>query len=245
MTLVTRREAAAALGYSYRSLVTLMHRRPDRWPAPAGTRRVGRATALVYHLDQMRAAAGDRPLSSRIGDAASLSDEDGLITCLECGRRMRGLGVHLPRVHGITGDEYRVLHHLPATGALTADVTRAHQSEIHRDMLAADPTMLDHLTAYQTPEHMAEMTAKNRGPVRESHLIPLAQQHRAPGRAYGVQRMAEQRAAMLDATVHAHGYESVDDAIAKTRHLSERAAAAATGLGASTIHRRRMSDPAA
>lgn len=247
MTEVTRAEAAEILGYSPSSMAAIMRRQPDRWPKPVGTRRMpSGATALVYDLDQMRSAAGGtRPAPSELTGAASLSDDDGLITCLNCERRFRFLAPHLRHAHGQTPDEYRAEHRLPKTASMQADVLRLTMREIRLEMLAEDPTSLDHLKRYHAAEYTRELAQRAADAVRESHTIPLAREHRAPGRAYAVQRMVEQRLAKLDAAAREHGYQDVDDAVRSTLHLSARAAARATGLSPQTITRRRADLPQA
>lgn len=237
---VTRHEAAEILGYTYRSLTTLMNRHPDRWPQSVGKRKVGRVWQLTYDLEALKAAAGiskitDKPLTK----AASLSDADGLITCLYCGRRFRALARHLSAAHDTTAAEYRAEHNLPATGATVADITRVRTRETVRASLAADPTMLDHLKPYQTSDRARELGKRAADSVRASQQIPLAQEHRLPGRQYAVARMVEQRLKKLDEAARAHGYADADDAVAATSHLSAKAAARVTGLSAQTITRRR------
>lgn len=239
MTEVTRREAAEILGYGWRSLISLMSRQPERWPAPVGFTLVRGHRTPTYDLDKMRRAAGGSVSDDPLRKASSLSDADGIITCLDCGKRFRALGVHLVRTHGITAAEYRISHHLPATGSTVADVTRTQMRATHRKMLTADPTMLDHLAPWQSKERAAELGRRSADAVRESHTIPLAREHRLPGQQYAASQMLKARMEKLEATVRAHGYVSVADAVEQTKDLSAAAAARATGLGASTIRRRR------
>ncbi len=35
------------------------------------------------------------------------------ITCLLCGKQLRRLAVHLPKVHNMTGDDYRTKYGIP------------------------------------------------------------------------------------------------------------------------------------
>ena len=236
--LVTRRQAAEILGYTHRSLATLMSRHPDVWPDPVGETRVAGQRTHLYDLDALKAAAGVYT-GAKLPHRASLSDPDGLITCLYCDRRFRALSTHLRRAHGVTAAEYRAEHHLPATGSMVADVTRHAAQERKLRELADDPTALDHLKPYHSAEWMAGMTARNREAVRASHGIPLATEHRAPGRAHAVRQMVAARLAKLDASARDHGYTDAADAVARTKHLSAKAAARATGLSPQTIRRRR------
>lgn len=56
-----------------------------------------------------------------------------LIECLECGRCFRRLGCHLPRVHGLTMDQYREKYGLPWRRGLTS----AASSQSYSDAMAA------------------------------------------------------------------------------------------------------------
>lgn len=236
---VTRREAAGILGYSDKSLASLMNRNPARWPAPVRTLKTGRTTSHLYDLDALREAAGTVG-EGRFGKGASLSGADGLITCLYCGRQYRALGTHLARAHGTNATDYRAEHNLPRTGSMMSDVTRTLEQTTRRQMLADDPSILDHLKPYHTAEHLSEIGQRGVDAVRASHTIPLAEEHRRPGREYAVSRMLEQRMIQLTRKTQAHGYADVDDAIAQTLHLPAKAAARVTGLSASTITRWRQ-----
>ena len=118
--LVTRTEAAPLLGYADgESLGLTMRRRPDRWPAPVACR-IRRHT-LLWDLAELK-AADYRP--GPVGPGTTVSDSDGMIPCLECGRRFRGLARHLD-THQLSAAQYRARHSLPPDAALAADRTRA------------------------------------------------------------------------------------------------------------------------
>ncbi|WP_157831554.1 Lsr2 dimerization domain-containing protein [Microbacterium hominis] len=190
--------------------------------------------------DPDRKPSPERPDSTRIGDHASMSGADGLVECLYCGHRARLLTPHLKHRHGVTAAEYRAEHNLPASASMMADADRARSSSKRRQMITEDPSRLDHLRQWHSPEHLKQMNAAAVEKVRASHQDETAREHRRPGRAYAAARMMEQRQRALAATVQSHGYDHVVDAIDKTRHLSTREAARLTGLGATTIARYRV-----
>jgi len=226
-TLVTRGEAGAMLGYSATSLATLMHRHPDRWPDPVALLRVGRVWQKLWNAAELRAAAPPTQATERRGARATVSDPDGLLTCLECNIRLRGL----------TAAEYRERHRLPATGALQADGLRQAGSERQRAILADDPAALDHLRPWQDPSHLDAIRSAAVETHHETRGRPLVRAHRAPGQRAGVQAMLDSRQAKLDATAVAAGYESLEDAVRRTADLSAREAAARVGVGESTVRR--------
>jgi predicted transcriptional regulator len=45
-------------------------------------------------------------------------ERDGVLQCLECGVRYRGIAQHVRQKHGIDPDDYRRDHELPRTLAL-------------------------------------------------------------------------------------------------------------------------------
>lgn len=229
--LVTRVEASTALGYSTTSLASLMSRHPDRWPGPVAALRVGRVWQLLWDLDELIAAAPQGSIRGRRGARPTVTDEDGILTCLECGRRFRALGVHLRRAHGMTSAEYREAHRLPRSAALAADSTRA----LGWERMQAEDT--SHLDVYRTRERLAEMLPASVEAIRETRDYPIVREHRLPGRQHAVTVMAERRAAALEARVVARGYASLADGIEQTRDLSSRAAGAALGIGATSVLR--------
>ena len=238
--IVSRAEASEALGYSPSSLTTMMSRNPDRWPAPVGRRKDGRTWKPVYDLHAMIEAAGHTGArSTRIGDGATISDDDGLLTCLECGRRFRGLGSHLRRAHGLTGAEYREAHGLPVTAALSGDGTRRLQQDEGR--ARRDAGELAHLAPYQSPEHLREIGQEkgSEDPSAASRDHEAVKRNRRPGQEHAVVRMVAARARKLDEAARAHGYLNAADAVEKTLGMPAKAAARATGLSPQTITRRR------
>jgi hypothetical protein len=239
--LVSRREAAEILGYSLRSLETLMSRTPARWPKPVSRQKRGRTWVPLYSLRQLQATAGASPdpeLLRGMG-GATVSDEDGLIVCLECNRRFRSLSGHL-RTHGLTSAEYRERHCLPATAALSSDATRLASQSYWRSRLADDPAALDHLTQYHDPARLDEMRERGIEKHHETRDYEVVRENRLPGQRRGVEAMVAARLAKLDAAVREHGYTTVEAAVIATREMSMKAAARATGLSEQTVKRRRV-----
>jgi hypothetical protein len=227
--LITRGEAARLLGYSESSLAAVMGRYPQRWPAPSAVLRVGRVWKAVYDYDLMRAAGagGD----GQVGKRATISDPDGVLTCLECGRRFRALGRHLRHAHDLTPAEYRAKHRLPAGGSLLADAQRA---EAHARMVAEDTS---HLGPYRDRARLAEMAKVAAVASRETRDFEMVRAHRLPGQQHGVEVMAARRAEVLDAKAQAAGFAGIEDAIRQTSALTLRQAAGRIGIGASTVGR--------
>lgn len=235
--LVDRTEAARALGYSVTSLATVMGR--GGWPSAVALLRVGRVWRKLWDLDALLAVAPPTDATVRLGSSATISDNDGILTCLECGRRFRALARHLAAVHGLTGMQYRDRHELPATGALIADGQRQAISERMQAVVADDPHALDHLDmsparldAIRNPARVAE--TRVREPVRAAQR---------PGQQHAAAVMQERRRQTQHDLLTARGFADLPDAIARTRHLPSRRAADVTGLGATTIRRWRTKLP--
>jgi hypothetical protein len=75
-----------------------------------------------------------RPFASREEVDAYLADD--LLECLDCGRRMRFLGGHLPRRHGMTAADYRARWGLPADAPLAGRATRESHAAKARRLIA-------------------------------------------------------------------------------------------------------------
>lgn len=242
--LVTRVEAAALLGYSTRSMATVMSRNPERWPRPAALLRNGRVWLLLWDADELLAAAPPASATERQGAVATISDPDGLLTCAECDRRFRSLGRHLQAAHGLTGAEYREQHRLPATGSLNSDGMRQVGAIRQRAQLAEDPTALDYLRPYQQPDRLDRMRETAIEVHRSTMGHDLVRAHRLPAQRYAVQVMLARRRERLDEQARRAGYDGIEDAISRTADLSSRAAALEIGIGASTVLRWRQAVPA-
>ncbi len=237
--LVTRAEAASALGYSITSMAAVMRRSPQRWPRPVALLRHGRVWQLLWDLDELEAAAPRAEPGARLGSVATITDPDGILTCLECGGRYRSLGAHLARAHDMTGAEYRERHRLPATGALMADAGRAEQSVRMYAEIAEDPDAIAHLAPYQDRGRLDRMRAEGVESIRRTVGYESVRASRRPGQRYAAQVMAGSRLARLDERVRARGFDGVLGAVRATMHLSGRRAAEVTGLSATSVYRYR------
>lgn len=72
------------------------------------------------------------------------------IVCLLCGKKYRNLGNHLPRVHSMTGDEYRQRYGLPWTRGLTCEDSHAKYSSASAARVAENPDIFaDRLDQYR------------------------------------------------------------------------------------------------
>ncbi len=231
MTLVTRREAEPILGYAPGSLKAVMQQQRGRWPAPVACRIRGRA--LLWDLGELHAAArSGTGRGSRRPDGA---DPDGLVTCLECGRRFRSLGPHLARAHRITADAYREQHQLPASAALMATGTRNALSATRLEAIRESPDLLDRMTS-ATPslEELARRSAEARAGT--DHL-PAVRAARRRGWDVSVRKSAQVREEHREQAARSAGYASWAEAISKTRHLSGRQAASLLSVGQATVQR--------
>lgn len=228
--LVTRAEAATALGYSAKSLASLMSRHPDRWPEPVALLRVGRVWRMLWDLDALLALS-PQSTGREARSRPTVSDSDGILTCLECGRRYRALGAHLRRAHDMTAAEYRDTHQLPRTAALAADSTRT----LGRERMLAEDT--SHLDAYRTRDRLAELLPAGIASARQTRDYEVVREHRLPGQRRAAQVMQARRAEALEARALARGYRSVADGIEQTREMPTRAAAAALGISATSVLR--------
>lgn len=235
--LVTRVEAAALLGYSVKSMATVMSRDPARWPRPAALLHSGRVWLMLWDADELVAAAPQASATTRRGSASTISDSDGLLTCLECTRRFRSLGRHLQAAHGVTAAEYRQRHHLPATGALSADGMREDTSNRQRARLAGDPAAFDHLRPYQDGNRLDQIRETAIEAHRGTMSTDLVRTHRLAGQRYAVQVMAASRRERLDEIARRAGFGSMDAAVRETADLALKSAARRIGVGPSTVAR--------
>ena len=231
---VTRRELAAALGYSETSMAMTLARHPE-WPGPVALVQhpVHRQWVLVYDLAAMLEAVPAATAVTRAGARPRVSEPDGVVVCLECGRRLRALGRHLQAAHDLTAQEYRDRHRLPSTAALMADGVRERQSERMRDEDTS------HLAQWQTRDHLDSI--RDTAAQKATADFELVRAHRLPGRQRAAKVMQERRRQILEDKVRAHGYDGLDDGIRRTMHLTTYAAAEALGIGPNTVtrHRRR------
>jgi hypothetical protein len=121
-----------------------------------------------------------------------------------------------------------------------ATSTRGDLSRIRTQAMADDPALIERMQASALPaDELARRSAEARAGTNNLPAV------RAARRAGGLRTITEaQRArrAALEATVRAAGYPDVTTAIAATRMMPSRAAAARLGIGASTVKRWRQKE---
>ncbi|MFF2123503.1 MucR family transcriptional regulator [Kitasatospora sp. NPDC058184] len=235
--LVTRREAEPLLGYAPGSLKVVMQQQCGRWPDPVACRRRGRA--LLWELDALLAAA--RPTTGVRSRRPDGADTDGLVTCLECGRRFRSLAPHLARVHEMSAAQYRAQHALPAGATLMATDVRSTLSATRIEAMATDPDLLAPMrAAAPAPDVLARRSAAARA---GTDGLPAVRAARRAAALRTLPAAQQARRNTLEATARAAGFASMADAIAATRDLPSRAAAERIGVGASTVKRWRQRSP--
>jgi hypothetical protein len=196
----------------------------------------------LWDWAEVEASAPPATAEIRRGGVATISQDDGLLTCLECGdqRRWRSLGRHLQARHDMTADQYRAAHRLPASAALECDGLRQQG----RDRMLMEPHRTSHLQAYQDASRLDAMREEAIASIRATQDYETVRESRAQARRSGVRAMVSTRADQLATLVQAHGYTDPRQAVEQTRALSVRDAAAATGLSKTTIRRRRnAADP--
>ncbi len=229
MTLVTRRELADILGYPIKSLQTLMLRNPERWPKH---RAVGDHGAYLYDLADFTDMLPHQVDSPHLRNVSTISDNDGLIVCLECGIRCHSLGKHL-RTHGLTDVAYRQKHQLPATAALWADQTRDNAGR----RMAADPAAKQRLAQFNDPAYLAGLQVRAVESIRRTSKYPSVRSKRNMPPVWSAS-VASKRA-KLETAVIAAGYADLQAGIAQTVGLPERIAARKLGISASSVRRLR------
>jgi CheY-like chemotaxis protein len=234
--LVDRGEAAAVLGYAPGSFKNEMRRNPERWPASIACR-LRPQRALLWDRCAIEAAARSDG-SVRAGSRRrSGADSDGLVTCLECGRRLRSLGYHLHAVHGTNAVDYRAEHLLPASTTLVATGTRTALSQTRKALIGERPELLERLRANLPPHEVTlQMAAEARAGTDGLALVRQARADAARRTQPATAAAARER---TDAVSRAAGYASMDDAIRATASLSRRDAAAKIGISTTTVSRRR------
>lgn len=82
------------------------------------------------------------------------------LTCLECGKTFRELGVHLLKIHSTTAEDYKSAHGIPWRRGLTGCDTKAMRREL------GAKNMADGIFTPATPELSAKAraTAKRKAP---------------------------------------------------------------------------------
>ncbi|MGW0984260.1 MucR family transcriptional regulator [Streptomyces xiamenensis] len=229
--LVSRREAEPVLGYAPGSLKAVMQQQRGRWPAPVACRVRGRA--LLWELDALRAVV--QPAAKSRSRRPAGDGDDGLVACLICGRRLRSLGPHLARVHGMTAEDYRAEHRLPASTALMGSAVRGALSAARRAAMAADPELVTRMREAALPgEELARRSADARAGTDD---LPAVRAARRAGALRTIPAAQQARREALEERARGAGYGSMAEAIAATRGLSAGAAAERIGVGVTTVKR--------
>ncbi|CAL9668018.1 hypothetical protein SUDANB145_07263 (plasmid) [Streptomyces sp. enrichment culture] len=169
------------------------------------------------------------------------ADEDGLITCLICGRRFRSLGPHLYRKHDTDAVAYRAAHGLPASAALMGSETRAALSSVRQEAMKDRPELVARMRA-ATPV-VAELARRSAGRRAQTSRLPLVRQARRRGWDVSVRKSADVRAKARDEAARKAGYASWQEAIEATRALPSREAARRLGVGKNMVLRWRSFGP--
>lgn len=104
----------------------------------------------------------------RDGPFTSLAELDAyiagnMIECLECGRHFKSLATHIPRVHGMSHDDYRDKWGIPRRYPLAGQSTRAVLSNQMRDMIATGRVTHDHLPG--AVEKSRDASRRRKSPV--------------------------------------------------------------------------------
>lgn len=156
-----------------------------------------------------------------------------LVECLYCGDRMRSLGPHLHRAHGVTAAEYRAEHRLPASYPLMAPSMRAEQSTQRKAAMEVDPS----IAACLIPGVHSSNLARSAESRAATDSLPRVRDARRRGVSAANAASVAARAAESDRRARLAGYESVADAALQTADLPERAAAERIGIARSTLRR--------
>lgn len=87
-------------------------------------------TRAARKYAQRRRAAEGFPTPARPFTLAEVRDyfAGERITCLLCGRDKLRLAIHLPKIHGVSEDEYREMYGLPWRRGLTGSISNARYS---------------------------------------------------------------------------------------------------------------------
>lgn len=226
---VTVREAAELLHCSASLIQKRCRREPDA-PQRVGVSETG---AALYDLDELEAFI----LRDRLGDrytprTATIAGD--YIECLECGAKLLMLGRHLGK-HDMTADEYREKHRLPYTAPL---------SSMHVRAAFADAVTADGRSELISHDRQAELQAAGVPHLRDSRRNRHQTEAWNAARAVAVEAMRARRREILLEKLRAAGYDSIEDALAGTAHLSGAAAARALGVGSSSVLRWRAASAA-
>jgi predicted transcriptional regulator len=177
-----------------------------------------------------------------VGKRPGAADDDGLITCLMCGRRFRSLGPHIFRIHHVTAADYRTAHGLPATAALMATETRAALSATRKAAMAEDPELVGRMRAAALPA--AELSRRSASKRATTSRLPLVRQARRRGWDVSVQKSAASRADSREELAKTAGFASWHEAIEATRAMPSRQAAELLDVGKTMVLRWRRRNEA-
>lgn len=172
-----------------------------------------------------------------MGDRATISDENGLLNCLECGQRCRNLETHLRYHHQITPDQYTATHGLPKTSAMMADPVRLRQQKRQYALLNSDPTALDHLRPWQDTDYLAALSRKGLPTKRETATRETVKEHLEPNWRKSTAKGHNTQHEKVEQAARTAGYTSFNDAITATAHLTRSQAATAIGVSQDTIYK--------
>lgn len=216
--MMTARELEERLGLAKFTITSYRSRYPD-FPAPRGTD----GPAFLYDVSEV-----EEWFSAREGDVVNRKSTIAgeTIRCMECGKTMRALTGHLRR-HGLTAAEYREKHQLPATAVLVAMPGRRTKSK----------STPEHIRAQLTHDRQDEIRPRGVPGIRRAATLPIVEERRAPIRKHAHEARRRKAAARRDEVARAAGFEGCEDAVARTRHMSARAAAGLLDVGVSTIRR--------
>ncbi len=100
-----------------------------------------------------------------------------LIECLECGRHFKSLATHLPRVHGMTGREYKLRWGLPQSAQLMGRYLVEQQSARVRQMINDGHLTYEHLPRATQAAHGAERSPRALVDIEKQRAIAMTIPH--------------------------------------------------------------------
>lgn len=204
------RAVEGMLGYARKSWKQVIRDNP-RLPAPVACR------------------VSDRARLWRREDIVALPGPGEMVQCAECGRRFRSLGPHLARAHGVTAEEYREAHQIPATRALMGEATRSVLAEHRRALMITAPDVVLRMRAATPP--LSEVAAASAAKRAITDQWPAVRAARAAA------ARETQPLAVAARRVMPLGYQSIEAALAATDNMSARQASQHLGVSPSTVGR--------
>jgi hypothetical protein len=172
----------------------------------------------------------------------SAADDDGLVTCLICGKRYKSLGPHLFRIHQTSAADYRAAHQLPASATLMATSTRKALSAARQEAMKDDPELVARMRAATPP--VKDIARRSAAARARTDGLEAVKASRRRGWDQAIAKSVAARREHLDQAARAAGFSSWRQALEDLQDRSSREVAERLGVGKTTVRRWRRKQAA-